>query len=144
MVEETEVLAAAGPRLEAQIKQFAEAKGAVVEREPTGGAVVAVEVALAVANTDPVGDQCCEPSAEQARQLHHLLSKGQLWINLALVVARDQVLHDHPQLVHRLGVGVAAGAAGKQLQLAHAQKRWGHAGADRRWVVHQDVGIKGA
>ena len=37
---------------------------------------------------------------------------------------------------------LAAGAAGEQLQLAHPQKRWRHAGGDRRRVVHQDVGIE--
>ena len=39
-------------------------------------------------------------------------------------------------------MGLAASAAGEQLQLADPQKGWCHAGGDRRRVVHQDVGIE--
>ena len=58
LVEEAEVLTTAGPWLKTWIEQFTEAKGAVIQREPAGCTVIAVEVSLAVANAHPVGDQC--------------------------------------------------------------------------------------
>ena len=144
LVEEAEMLATAGPGLKAGIEQLTEAEGSVVERVAAGGAVVAVEVALAVANPDPVRHQAREPCAEQPRQLQHLLAERQRRINLRPVVARDQVLNDQLQLVQRLRVGLAAGAAGEQLQLPHPQERWRHPGGDRRRVVDHDVGVERA
>ena len=93
------MLAAAGPGLKAGVEQFAEAEGAVIEGVATGGTVVAVEIALAVANTHPIRHQGGEPSAEQPRQRHHLVAERQGRIDLLAVVALDQVLNDHPQLV---------------------------------------------
>lgn len=43
------MLPATGPRLEYLVEAFAEAKGALVEGEAASGAVVAIEIALAVA-----------------------------------------------------------------------------------------------
>ena len=119
LVEKGEVGPTTGPGLEAWIKQFTEAEGAVVEGVSTGSAVVAVEVALAVADSHPAGDQGGESTAEQSRQLKHLLMEGQRCINLSAVIAVDQVLHNQPQLVVGVGVSVVASAASKQFDLPH-------------------------
>ena len=142
MIEEAEVLAAAGPGLEAGIKQFAEPEGSVIEGVATGGAVVAVEVALAVADPHPLGHQVGEALAELARQLHHLLREGQGRINRLAVVAIDQMGRDHLQFLQGLGMGLAPGPAGEQLQLAHPQERRRHPGGDRSGVVDHHIGIE--
>ena len=52
-------------RLEAWIEGLAEAEGPVVEGEAADRAVVAVEVPLAVAYPNPVGDQPCQAPPEK-------------------------------------------------------------------------------
>ena len=141
LVEEAEVSAAPGPGLKARIEQLAEAERAVVEGEATGGAVVAVEVALAIAHTDPVGHEGREAITEQARQQHNLVAEGQTGIDLLAVIAFDQVHHDLVQFLMRPGMGLTAGTAGEQLQLTHPQKRWRHPGADGRRVVDHHVRV---
>ena len=91
-----------------------------------------------------MGHQGREPCAEQPRQRNHLVAERQRRINLLPVIALDQMRHDHLQLVQRLRMGLAADAAGKQLELADPQKRWRDPCGDCRRIVHQDVGIEGA
>ena len=138
------MLTAAGPGLKAGIKPFAEAEGAVIQGVAAGGAVVAVEIALAVADAHPVGNQGGEPGAKQRRQRHHLIGERQLRINLAAVIALNQVMHDLVKLAHGPRMSIAAGAAGEQLQLPHPQKRWRHPGGDRRRIVDHHIGIERA
>ena len=141
LVEEAEVGAPASPGLKARIEQLAEPKRAVVEGEASGGAVVAVEIALAVANPDPVGHQGREAITKQARQQHNLVAERQAGIDLLAVIAFDQVRHDQVQLLVRPGMGLTAGTAGEQLQLTHPQKRWRHPGADGRRVIDHHVRV---
>ena len=144
MVEEAEVLAAAGPRLEAGIEELAETEGAVVEGVAAGGAVVAVEIPLAVADADPVRHQCRQAFPEQPGQLEDLLREGQGCVDFAAVVPLDQVSGDLLQFPQGAGVGVASCPAGKQFQLPHPQEGRRNPGRDRRRVVDHDVRLKGA
>ena len=55
------MLSASSPGLKTGIKLLAKAKGSVVEGEAPGRAVVAVEITLAVAHTDPISNKFREP-----------------------------------------------------------------------------------
>ena len=122
LVEEAEVFPSTGPGLEARVEQFAETEGAVVEGVTAGSAVVAVEVALAVAHPHPLGHQAREPPPEQPRQFHHLSFERQGSIDLIPVVAINQVLNDQHQFLHGAGMSLGPHPSREQFDLAHPQK----------------------
>ena len=121
LIEEAEVLATTGPRLETGIKQFTEIEWPVIKGEASSCTVVAVEVALAVPHTHPVGDQCNQPTPKQMRQLHHPIV-WQLRIDLLPIVAFDQMLHDLFQFLKLASGWASPRTPGEQLDLANAQK----------------------
>ena len=135
---------ASGPGLETRIEQFAESEGAVVQGVSASGAVVTVEVALAVPHSHPVGHQCGESTPEQPCQLHHLAFKRKGGIDLIAVVALDQVLNDQRQFIHRARMGLGPHPSGEQFDLPHPKKGGGNPGADRGRVVHHHIRFKAA
>ena len=60
------------PWLKHRIEVFAEAKGSVIEGEPSSGVVVAFEIALVMSHPHSMGDQTGEPLTEGFNQSHHL------------------------------------------------------------------------
>ena len=71
--------------------------------------MIAVEIALKATNPNPVSQLRAEATAEQFRQQQHLLTERESGVNVRTVVAFNQVDHDQPQLVQRLGMGMGMG-----------------------------------
>ena len=69
-------MSATRPWLVVRVEHIAESEWTVVEREATGRAVVAIEVALAVADADPVRHKRRKAAAELAREQHHFFGGG--------------------------------------------------------------------
>ena len=107
------MLPTTGPGLEPWVEQFAESEGSVVEREPSGGTVVAVEVPLAVTHPHPMGHQAGEPSTEESSQLNHLPVEGQISVDFVAVIAINQMADDQLKLMARLRVCLGTHTPGK-------------------------------
>mmetsp|Transcript_95 Transcript_95/g.295 ORF Transcript_95/g.295 Transcript_95/m.295 type:complete len:341 (+) Transcript_95:363-1385(+) len=99
LVHEREVLTSTGPHVPSGLKLFDETERTVVHGAAGRQAVVGVEVALAEANTQPVGDEGAESLCNLFHQQRDLLLKGNggginLW-----VLAEQQMLDNEFQLL---------------------------------------------
>src|SRR5690554_2375637 len=81
LIQKRVVMPPTRPGLIKRVEVIAESEWPVIECETTGRAVVAIEIALAVANTNPVCHKRCEPIAELFCQQQHLFRKLQGLIN---------------------------------------------------------------
>jgi hypothetical protein len=119
LVQEREVLSATGPWLVKGFKYLTEAEGAVIQCEAAGGAVVTVEIALAVTNPDPVRDQGGKAAAEFPREHQDFCGSIEGLINNAVILPINQVQYQLLEFFKRTGMLLLSGPATKEFKLAH-------------------------
>ena len=114
---------ATNPHLKRGVIGFHETKGTVVQRAPPQGTVVAVEVALAVPHSNPVGHQmrqthtkltCHGDDLVRQRHLRAVQGGGQVWIFAVECMQKNRL-----QLGQRTRVRVVPSPPTKQFDLTN-------------------------
>ena len=143
LIKEGKVLSATGPRLIKRLKHFAEAERPVVQCEAASGAVVAVEIALAIADSDPVCDQRGKAAAERLCKHDDFCGSCDRLVNDPAVLPINQVQHQLFELFDRSRVLLFSGPATKEFKLANPDEGRRNAGGNGNRLRNELVGIPG-
>ena len=111
-----------GPGLKAWIKELAKAKGAVIEGKTASGAIVAVEVPLAITNPHPIDHEVDEATTKTLSQQNDLFVKGLIRGDLISVISPVEMSYNHFKLEQCIRMGLPSHAPREQFELTHPQE----------------------